>query len=290
MQKVQDEDTGWQAVPTAIWLRHNWSTAKYSFIHSSPFPHVVIEEFFDDDFANLLERYISALELFPTSFRSLAQKKDQLSDVKFRAPTVQTAFDLLADDSFVDVLKDLSGTSDLVADEKLVAAGIHRLPPGGFTEIHLDANRHPFNVSLHRRLNLIVYFNRDWSPDWGGELILWSTKNNRPFLPEKSILPAFSRAVIFESSPISWHSASKTSYLHAHDRYSLVSYYYSSHSKEGEDPRIRSNVWHSKTSLTRALLLESSNLLLTVAKPYARPLRRLLRTKFDSADRALRKR
>jgi Rps23 Pro-64 3,4-dihydroxylase Tpa1-like proline 4-hydroxylase len=159
-----------RTLPKSIWAKHDWPKVKREFTLASPFQHAVIDQFFDEDLACLLERNISSLKFYPTSFRSLAQKKDQLSNITLHVPTVRPAFDQLADDKFLAVLKDLTGMPDLAADAKLVAAGIHRLPPGGFNEIHLDANRHPLNACLHRRVNLIVYLNRDWNPNWGGRV------------------------------------------------------------------------------------------------------------------------
>jgi hypothetical protein len=58
---------------------------------------------------------------------------------------------------------------------------------------------------VHRRLNLIVYLNKDWREKWGGSIELHSD----PWKPEsdrsEKILPLFNRAVVFETSEHSWH-------------------------------------------------------------------------------------
>ena len=38
-----------------------------------------------------------------------------------------------------------------------------------------DFNIHD-KLKLERKLNLLIYLNEDWSPDFGGELELWDTK------------------------------------------------------------------------------------------------------------------
>jgi Rps23 Pro-64 3,4-dihydroxylase Tpa1-like proline 4-hydroxylase len=38
--------------------------------------------------------------------------------------------------------------------------------------MHLDYSIHPI-TGKERRVNLIIYMNKDWKEEWGGELNLW---------------------------------------------------------------------------------------------------------------------
>ncbi len=73
---------------------------------------------------------------------------------------------------------------------------------------HVDFN---FDQSeqLHRRLNLIVYLNKDWRAEWGGGLEIHSN----PRRPEENQIrtynPIFNRAVLFETNEYSWHGFPK---------------------------------------------------------------------------------
>jgi hypothetical protein len=68
---------------------------------------------------------------------------------------------------------------------------------------HIDFNRHPIEA-WHRRLNLIIYLNREWGDDWGGELELHSDPRAADDYIT-TIAPLFNRCVIFETTESSWH-------------------------------------------------------------------------------------
>ena len=42
---------------------------------------------------------------------------------------------------------------------------------------HLDYSLHP-KLALQRKLNIIVYLNNNWQPDWGGQLGLWGNESS----------------------------------------------------------------------------------------------------------------
>ncbi len=58
----------------------------------------------------------------------------------------------------------------------------------------------------HRRLNLIVYLNKEWDKSWGGNIEFHKNPRLEPEHDEIiSVKPLFNRAVIFETNNISWH-------------------------------------------------------------------------------------
>jgi Rps23 Pro-64 3,4-dihydroxylase Tpa1-like proline 4-hydroxylase len=98
-------------------------------------------------------------------------------------------------------LEELTGISNLVGDELLMGGGLHKITSGGKLAVHKDYNVHPIK-KMYRRLNLLIYLNRDWKKEWGGNLELWDKDYTRP---QVSVEPLFNRAVIFTISENSLH-------------------------------------------------------------------------------------
>lgn len=99
----------------------------------------------------------------------------------------------------VEWLKRLTGIADLVADPELAGGGLHEVERGGGLGIHVDFNVH--KRLAYRRLNLLLYLNERWEPEWNGALEL-RKDSQVPFLKYE---PLFNRLVVFETSEYSWH-------------------------------------------------------------------------------------
>ena len=69
---------------------------------------------------------------------------------------------------------------------------------------HVDFNYDPA-TKLHRKLNLLVYLNKEWREAWGGSIELHSDPRRPDGNRITSFTPAFNRAVIFETNERSWH-------------------------------------------------------------------------------------
>jgi 2OG-Fe(II) oxygenase superfamily len=82
-----------------------------------------------------------------------------------------------------------------------VGGGLHQISRGGKLAVHVDYSHHPQN-GLFRRLNLLLYMNRDWPEGYGGNLELWSADLKTC---EARILPVFNRCATFATSEISYH-------------------------------------------------------------------------------------
>lgn len=100
---------------------------------------------------------------------------------------------------------------------------MHQIIPGGFLKVHADFNYHP-TTSCHRRLNLLLYLNRDWSDSWDGNLEMWAQDVSRCV---KSVTPILNRCVIFATTDYAYHGHPRPLRCPAgHTRKSLALYYY----------------------------------------------------------------
>jgi hypothetical protein len=116
-------------------------------------------------------------------------------------PFAQAFLLQLNSEPFLQVLREITGIDDLVADPLFHGGGLHEGFRGGWLNIHADWTEHP-HLPLVRRLNMIVYLNRDWDPAWGGGLELWGDKEGST---KTVIEPFFNRAALFPTTEETLH-------------------------------------------------------------------------------------
>lgn len=245
-------------------------------IYSSafPFPHVVIDDFFRPEVASYLYANFPKMEDMPNVFKEPMSYKGQLSDIDGRWPKFSKIFESLQSDEFRSFISHFSGVKDLIADEILAGGGMHQSPSNGFLDIHVDANFHPINKELHRRINIIIYVNKEWCAEWGGNLQLWSDSNKKPDKLTKEVMPKFNRAVIFNTDRTSWHGVGPVDCPVGESRKSLALYYYTKDRPYSELYQDSSVIWMNKSSLSKKIMYPLMNFGIRLLKPYAKYLRR----------------
>lgn len=174
------------------------------FSTASPFPHIVIDDFLAAAFAAQL------LEAFPPFDRGNAvgdggQRggKSTFEPIAKLGGAYARLDALIRSTAWLDWLARVTGVPQLLYDPYYLGGGTHENRGGQRLDPHVDFNYHP-SERWHRRLNLIVYLNREWPAEWGGALQLYRDPA-RDTEPTVSIAPAFNRCVIFETSERSWH-------------------------------------------------------------------------------------
>lgn len=196
------------------------------FQNGQPFPFFCIDNFLDEDFAN------QVLDSFPSyvrarqvgkEFKGVNEKgKVQVTDSNLFAEPVQRLNQALASAEFLDLLSYVTGMPNLLADDQLVGGGIHQTGPRGHLDVHVDFN-YIKERELHRRLNILIYFNKDWERDWGGNIELWDREVKNCV---HSFSPIFNRCVVFETNEISFHGVSAVRCPEGVSRKSFAAYYY----------------------------------------------------------------
>ena len=80
-------------------------------------------------------------------------------------------------------------------------------------------------MKLDRRLNMLIYLNKNWSENNGGQLELWDRKMQKCV---KNIIPIFNRMVVFSTTDFSYHgNPNKVKVESNLSRKSIALYYYS---------------------------------------------------------------
>jgi Rps23 Pro-64 3,4-dihydroxylase Tpa1-like proline 4-hydroxylase len=136
--------------------------------------------------------------------------------------------------TFLDFLELLTGDSRLVSDPFLEGGGLHQIQQGGRLAIHADFSLHP-RLHLDRRLNVLLYLNRQWDDVWGGHLELWNDDASRCV---KRYAPIFNRFVVFSTTDRSYHGHPDALQCPSEVvRRSIALYYYSKGRPQSERSR-----------------------------------------------------
>jgi hypothetical protein len=172
---------------------------------SQPFPHLVVEEWFNPVLLQLVREEFDVLPNrdWKTEFNDQARVERSRVDAEM-GPASQLYFSLLNSRAFINVLSQVTGIDGLIADPHLLGGGLHETLAGGHFGIHTDFDRHPC-TGLHNELVFITYLNHDWRSDWNGALELWDGGKKRC---EVKIEPEFGRSIVMTHGPRHFHGHS----------------------------------------------------------------------------------
>ena len=191
-----------------------------------PVRNFCIDNFLEESFAN------SVADAYPTfedavkvgrSFSAVNEKgKVQVTDSSTFAEPIAELNRTLASPEFLDLLSYVFEMPNLLADHELVGGGIHQTGSRGHLDVHVDFN-YIAERELHRRLNILIYFNKGWKPEYGGNIELWDEDVK---VCHQSFSPIFNRCVVFETNEISFHGVTAVKCPPSMARKSFAAYYY----------------------------------------------------------------
>jgi hypothetical protein len=144
---------------------------------AAPFPHIHLDGVFSDA---LLER---VLEEFPagdkkwrmTERESKSKSKAIVGPRQELGPYTTYLMAFLGSPRFLRFVEALTGIEGLVSDPYLNGGGLHEIKSGGYLELHSDFNWNG-HLRMYRRLNLLLYLNKDWKEEYNGALELWDRR------------------------------------------------------------------------------------------------------------------
>ena len=216
----------------------NVDTSKW-ISYSEPYEHVVIDDFFNADFAEFIAyefpHYDSAV--WTSVYDNPIEVKRACNHWDRFPIHIYNAFMHFCSKEFTQILAKHFNVDSLIPDYGLHGGGMHSHKRGGKLNIHKDYSIHP-KVQMMRNYNLIVYVTPNWKSKWNGGLEMWNNddETNKPKELIKTIENKFNRAVIFNTTQNSWHGL-------PHDlncpgnttRNSLAAYYISKITEKAEN-------------------------------------------------------
>ena len=215
---------------------------------AQPFPHMVIDDFLPPSLLN------GVIDDFRSHSNWGWDNSDYSKDhqvKKFFSPwnndgdttlpiNTKLILNYFNSPDVISILEKLTGIEGLIADPTLLGGGMHKIDSGGKLSIHADSRKHAITGN-YRRINLLVYLNKDWNKEWGGSLQLW---DKDMVTMVQDIQPIFNRVVIFNTGADTYHG-------HPHplntpsgtSRISLALYYYTKENPDTEENSVTSAVW-----------------------------------------------
>jgi 2OG-Fe(II) oxygenase superfamily len=254
---------------------------------AEPFPHIVIDDFLPQAFIDkILNNFpVEKLDndvIFEIGYAGL--HKRQVNPANCNG-FIREVFGFFNSATVVQFLESLTTIPSLIPDPHFVGGGFHETSKGGKLGIHADFR---INEALHlnRRINVIIYLNKEWKDEWGGKLELWDTKMKNVV---HSIAPIYNRCVIFNTDADSFHGHPDP--LLTPDnmtRKSLALYYYTASKRIYEDTVSHDTMYKARPSddaETRKLVRSSTldNYLKDMIPPF---LFRVYRKVKDRLERA----
>ncbi len=210
------------------------------------FPHFCIDNFLEEAFAQQVHDAFPSFdeaEKMGKLFKAVNEKKKvQITDAGKFPPAILKLHELLASKEFVDNMSKMTGIKNLIADPALAGGGIHATNSGGHLDVHIDFN-FDTRTQLHRRLNILIYFNKDWPEEYGGYLDLWDKEVKEC---QGRFAPIFNRAAGFVTSELSWHGVTPITCPPDKFRKSFAVYYYTKEAPEGWDGVSHSTVFKAR--------------------------------------------
>lgn len=216
-----------------------------AYLNAQPFPHVVIDNFLPPKVA---ER---ALSDFPGPECEYYQQPDnenqvyklgRLQDHYFKGVPDRLRHVLYEFNSktFMDFLEALTGIKPIIPDPHYHGGALHQILPGGKLDIHADFNK-DIRTGLDRRINVLLYLNKDWRKEYGGYLELWDEEMQAC---QQSIAPIFNRCVIFSTTSKSFHGHPRVLKCpEGRTRKSLAFYYYTNGRPDDESSESHNTIW-----------------------------------------------
>jgi Rps23 Pro-64 3,4-dihydroxylase Tpa1-like proline 4-hydroxylase len=178
------------------------ASANVEYLSARPYPHIVFDDFFDQ---GVLDQ---VLDEFPKPDAIRWQRFDSAQEIKLASaaeasfgPATRLLMYHLNSMTFLEFLSNVTGIQNLIPDPGFEGGGLHQIVRGGKLGVHADFNKHR-SFGLDRRLNLLIYLNKDWKEEYGGHLQLWDREMGQC---QAKVLPIFNRVMVFGTTDFTFH-------------------------------------------------------------------------------------
>ena len=139
------------------WL-NKAESLRASFETAQPFPLLVLDDFLVPELAAGLLSEFPAIDAMPKSRDYVFASKHELSSVEEAGPAGLRFHEAMISPAFANFLRAATGL-DVFVDPLFFGGGFHQGGHGSYLDMHVD-------------FNMLVYLNRDWRDEYGGQLLV----------------------------------------------------------------------------------------------------------------------
>lgn len=224
-------------------IEANISQLAEEFKTATPFPCVAIDNFADEN------KLYKILDTFPVPGQDnlnksrdyiFAKNKYEKANFKDVSPECNEIYQDLVSERFQQIVRKITD-QDVFVDREFHGGGIHQGGEGSFLDMHVDFNYHPLHQNWFRNLNILLYLNPGWKPEYKGQLKLKHTETGE----YTEIEPLFNRCVIMFTRGYTLHGYDPIAFPSGKFRRSIATYAYNlDHNPQDK----RSTLWIPETS------------------------------------------
>jgi len=213
-----------------------------TYCFAEPFPHIVIDNFLplpliEEIYSSFPTKKLANDKFYENEFSGLHKRQIMPESCELK---MRSIFHFFNSEPVLQFIEGLTTIDSLISDPYFTGGGFHEISRGGKLQVHADFR---INEQLHlnRRINVLIYLNKDWDPDYGGNLELWDRKMKYKVA---SIAPLFNRCVIFNTDADSYHGhPDPLNTPVGITRKSIALYYYTASRKIYEDTPAHSTMY-----------------------------------------------
>jgi Rps23 Pro-64 3,4-dihydroxylase Tpa1-like proline 4-hydroxylase len=239
-------------------------TLRASYIDQKPFPHIILDGFLSNVLLDIALDEIKGYTFWSHDEESQKSKvqinkyfspssnqktlADSLNNIRKEMPLTFKILQYLSSEEAINFISKLTGIENLEADKTWLGGGVHKVTNGGKLAVHADFNKN-WITGLYRRVNLLLYLNKDWQNSYGGDLELWSSDLQ---VCHKKVAPIFNRAIIFTTARDSYHGHPTPMILPEDTaRYSIALYYFTKEPPPNDDVDYRFVQWKTQLGVVQ---------------------------------------
>jgi Rps23 Pro-64 3,4-dihydroxylase Tpa1-like proline 4-hydroxylase len=232
---------------------------------NKPFPHIYFDNFLPLEVAEAaLRDFPEPKQLTWSEFNNTNEKKLAFDIVEKLPPAIRDVLYFLNSRPMLEFLEVITGIKGVITDPYFVGGGLHQIKRGGKLGVHADFNHHT-KFKLDRRINLLIYLNKDWKEEYGGHFELWNKDMTRA---EQKVLPVFNRCAIFSTTSFSYHGhPTPLACPPDRTRKSIATYYYSNGRPEEEVNEAHSTLFQETPGAKRPVRDAVSKVLHAITPP-----------------------